>query len=166
MQNGVSIRRNGRGGGRWALGAAILALLAGTTGCTRPDPPAEHEHNHGPSPATRLEPNGATPETLAQAMDVPVYPGSRVPDGVSRAPQPDGHGGTRYELVMHTSDSVGEVSAFYRERLGLAAMEEGDHAQLIGKTPNGNDAIIRIVRDGEMTTIRVNVIAYGPEPPT
>ena len=141
------------------VGRLLLIIVAFVLfGCQREVPTAVPPATASGTPR---EEASLTPYGLAQAMDIPVYPGAEAPDGRSRAPFEDSHGGTRYELVLTTSDPLEKVVGFYRDKLKLDVMTTAGTAQAIGKTPRGNDLILSISREGATTAIHAKAIAYG-----
>lgn len=129
---------------------AALLLLAG---CSRQESPRPAEG------AGKGEEAVLTPQSLAEKADVPIYPGAKVPDGRSRAPYEIPNGETRVEIVMETPDPLAKVIAFYEAKVKQIGNASGP--LVAGKTPKGNDVLINVSRDGKLTTIKVNAIAYG-----
>lgn len=128
-----------------------LALLLAA--CAKPHesaPPTE------PS-AAKVVASALTPEDMARAMDVPVYPGATAPDGMSSAPEKRGDGSTHYAMVLATGDSPSKVLAWYAKGLDLPALG----GSIIGKTKKGNDLLIKVAPEAGRTLVRIKSIAYG-----
>lgn len=108
-----------------------------------------------PAPATVVK-TDLTPEGMAKAMDLPLYPGATTPDGMSSAPSVRDDGSTHYSMVLATNDPPAKVAAWYAKTLGLPTLG----GSIFGKTKKGNDASIRVSAEAGRTLIRLKSIAY------
>jgi len=133
-------------------------LLA--AGCTR-GPGLPEQVGDDPSARTTTAVNSpSTPEELAAKCDVPMYPGSDAPQGMSRSPHKDSDG-THYDLVLTTSDPPKKVASFYADRLKAQSSTSDDNLMVVAKTPKGNDALITVSAEGGKTVVRIRALAYG-----
>lgn len=118
--------------------------------------PAEAPQSPAPAPAPiAAAPVDTTPEAMAKAMDVPLYPDAEAPQGMSTQER-RGDGSTHYSLVLATKDSPAKATAWYAERLKTQAMG----GMVAGRTSNGNDVIVTAKVEAGRTLIRVKSIAY------
>ena len=145
---------------------SLLAISLVLIGCSKPaDQPApDTTKPTTEKPVTKAETPkqeaNLTPATLAEKIDAPLYPGSEAPDQMTRPPVDDKFGGTRYELVLATKDSIDKVAQFYQDKLHLDALARDNGKQLIGKSPKGNDLLIMVGTEAGRTMIRFKAIAY------
>lgn len=133
-----------------------LALLL--TACSKPTTPPVAV---SPPPAQKVVPTDITPEAMAEAMDVPTYPGVEAPEGMSSIPAKRPDGSTHYSLVLATKDPVDKVAGWYTKRLGLAAMPGMGGQTIIGSSKKGNDLLVTIAPEAGRTLIRLKSIAYA-----
>jgi hypothetical protein len=139
------------------LVAATVVLLSG---CNR-GPSLPEQPSDDPSARTTTLVNPVdTPEELAKRCDLPIYPGAKAPDGMSRMPRKDPGGGTAYDLVLTTHDDKSRVTSFYSKVLKKPALRSKEGNQIMGRTPKKNDAIVTVTSDGGETMIRINAISY------
>jgi len=89
---------------------------------------------------------------LSAKADIPIYPGSEVPEGQSKVTPADLE--TRYELNMVTSDSVDKVAEFYKAKLKLDKRGTSTSADMMGVTPKGELAQIKIETQSGKTHIQ------------
>lgn len=143
---------------RSVFGFALLVLLAGCTrGPALPEQPADDPSAR----TTTLVNTVSTPQELAERCDVPLYPGSQAPDGMSRTPRKNPDGSTSYDLVLTTKDNKDRVTSFYADKFKLEPIRSKDGNRIMGKTAKKNDAIVTVSSEGGQTVIRINAIAYG-----
>ena len=122
--------------------------------CSKPaetPPPAAKPPATGP----KVE-SPKTPEAMAKAMDVPLYPGATAPDGLSTAPEKRTDGGTRYSLVLATKDTPEKALAWYGDH--LRAQSVG--GMVAGMSPKGNNVIVTAKVEAERTLVTIKSIAY------
>lgn len=131
-----------------ALAACSRAPETPAAGGSTPPPPA-------PPVASDL-----TPEGMAKAADVPMYPGALAPDGLSSAPRRGQDGTTHYTLVLATEDSPQKAAAWYASALKLKAVPGMGGVSILGKSKKGNDLMITIGPEAGRTLIRIRSIAY------
>lgn len=124
-----------------------FVLLATLVGCSQDSPS---------TPTKPTEPLGelATPQDLAKRADVPIYPGSSMPENRSNIKR-DGPE-ARYEIVLLTSDKPEKVIAFYKEKLPKGQVVGTQYMPL---TPKGNFASITASPEGSLTKISIVVRA-------
>lgn len=89
---------------------------------------------------------------LATKADIPIYPGATVPEGQSKVTSSSAE--TRYEIDMVTPDSVDKVARFYKDKLHLDRQGSSGTADMMGVTPKGELARIKIESKGGKTTIQ------------
>ncbi len=95
-----------------------------------------------------------SPTELAAKADVPLYPGAELPDGKSNVRSDQGS--SRYEILMSSPDPVDKILKFYGQKLQKAErMPGGDN--LMGMTPKGHYASVKVVRGEDKTDITVVV---------
>ncbi len=133
----------------------VLALA----GCSH-DPSAPEKPSDDPSARTTTNYTPPTPEELSKLCDVPMYPGSKAPDGLSRMPRKDADG-THYELVLTTNDPVEKAAKFYLSYMKQPPGPGGKAPTVVGTTPHGNMAIIQVSSEGDHTVVRIKSIASG-----
>ena len=121
--------------------------------CSKPAP--------APTATAAVPPKSAavpeSPEAMAKAMDVPIYPGAEAPDGLSSRPDVRSDGSTHFSLVLATKDAPAKALAWYGDH--LAAQTLG--GMVAGKTPKGNDVIVTAKTEAGRTLVRIKSIAYG-----
>lgn len=151
---------------RRPLPLVLIALGLLGTGCAtsketpQANPPVtKTAEASGDAPASKepSAPADLTPESIAKAADVPLYPGAQAPDGMSMMPKKRDDGSTHYSLVLATNDPVKKVAAWYTEKLNLRAMS----GMIIGKSPKGNDLILKIAPEAGRTLVHIKSIAYS-----
>ncbi len=101
-----------------------------------------------------------TPEGMAKAMDVPLYPGAEAPDGLSVAPVRSKDGSTRYSLVLATKDPVDKAATWYADRLRSTAPKFQGGRSIFAQSPKGNDLQIVVAPEAGRTLIRIKSMAY------
>lgn len=139
------------------LATATFVLIAG---CSRgPSLPDQPSGDPSARTTTLINPV-STPQELALRCDVPIYPGSKAPDGMSRMPRQNPGGGTTYDLVLTTKDDKTKVTRFYSKVFKKEPLRSKDGTQIMGRTPKKNDAIVTVTSDGGQTFIRINAISY------
>lgn len=134
-----------------------LALLL--VACAKPQTPAVPAVEAPAKPPAAASAN-LTPESLAKAMDVPLYPGAEAPDRMSSMPETRPDKSVHYSLVLATTDDVDKVAAWYEKQLGLKVMPGMGGKSIVGKTKTGNDVIVTIGPEAGRTMIRVKAIKY------
>jgi hypothetical protein len=145
------------------LGALIAGVAVALSACSRgpaiPDQPLDDPSTR----TTTLSNPPSSPMELAKECDVPMYPGAKAPDGMSRLPRKNQDGSMTYDLVLTTNDSPEKVANFYAEGLKLKATKAGGAVHLMGKTPKKNDVILTIESGAGQTIVRISSIKYsGP----
>lgn len=103
-----------------------------------------------------------TPESVAKAADVPLYPGAEAPENMSTVPEHRSDGSTHYSLVLATSDPAKKVAEFYAERLKSRAVSTSHGLSIFTKSPKGNDVSVLVGTEAGRTLVRIKSIAYGP----
>ena len=131
-----------------------VALLAAA--CAKPAEPT----SDSPAPATVAK-SDLTPEKMAEAMRVPLYPGSNAPDGMSSAPEKRDDGSMHYSLVLATKDPVEKVGDWYAKKLNLEDMPGLGGKSIVGMLTDGTNVIITIGPEAGRTLIRVKSIVYA-----
>ncbi|RYG25401.1 hypothetical protein EON82_07225 [bacterium] len=131
-----------------------VALLA--LGCAKQAPPAESD----PAPATVAK-SDLTPEKMAVAMRVPMYPGATAPDGMSSAPEKRDDGSMHYSMVLATKDPVDKVGDWYAKELDLDDMPGMGGKSIVGMLKDGTNVIITIGPEAGRTLVRVKSIVYA-----
>ena len=113
------------------------------------------------SPEVKIEKGGAGSDAEEVAtMDVPPYPGSTATEGGgSLGAAGFGIAAQEYE----TSDSVDQVVAFYKEKLGnkLSIHESGGNAVLQVKTGTNSLTTISLSRDEAAGHTKINIMRIG-----
>jgi hypothetical protein len=113
------------------------------------------------TPEVRIEKGGAGSEAEEVAtMDVPPYPGATATEGGGSLGAA-GFGIAAQEYV--TSDSVDQVIAFYKEKLGnkLSLHESGGNAVLQVKTGANSLTTISLSRDEAAGHTKINIMRIG-----
>jgi hypothetical protein len=132
----------------------LLALLI--VGCAKP---TEAPTTDVPE-AGKIVKIDMTPEQMAKAMDIPMYPGSTAPDGLSSAPQKRDDGSTHYSLILATNDPVKVVAAWYAKQTGIEAKADARGVSLVGSTKNGANLILGVKAEAGRTLIDIKAIVY------
>lgn len=139
---------------RWIWSSLLLTAAGCSRGPALPEQPSED-----PSARTTTAYNPpSTPQELAAQCDVPIYPGAKAPDDMSRMPRHD-NDGVHYELVLTTKDPVGKVADFYSKQLKLPVDKLQTTPSIVGETPKGNDLILTFNTELGQTVIRIKSIA-------
>ena len=136
----------------------LPALTLSAFGCSRTEPTPEPGPDDPSARTTTAFNAPETPTEVAAKCDVPMYPGSTAPQGMSHMPRQDSEG-THYELVLATKDSPAKVASFYGSDLHLEPKIVGDKANLMGLTPKKNAVIIDAAPEAGQTIIRIKAIA-------
>lgn len=131
-----------------------VALLAAA--CAKPPAPTEESPE-----AARVVKVDLTPEQMAKAMRVPMYPGATAPDGMSSAPDKRDDGSMKYSMVLATKDPVLKVSQWYEKELHLEDMPGMAGTSIVGMLKDGTNVIITIAPEAGRTLIRVKSIVYA-----
>jgi hypothetical protein len=141
-----------------ALTVALATLLCA---CSR-EPSIPDKPSDDPSARTTTIHNPPqTPQAASTACDVPMYPGAKAPDGMSRMPRVNQDGSTTYNLVLTTNDTPQKVADFYSNDLKIAPVKTDIGLRIMGKTPKKNDAIVTIESEAGETVVRISSIAYA-----
>ncbi len=96
-------------------------------------------------------------QEISEEAGIPIYPGSSLPEGKSSvtADGPE----TQLLLVMITTDPVKKVVDFYSKKLPKVDARQGaTSADIIGPTPKGTLAHLKISTDGKKTTIQATAV--------
>ncbi len=132
----------------------VVALLA--IGCAKP---AETTTPEAPEPG-KIVKIDMTPEEMAKAMDIPMYPGSTAPDGLSSAPVKRDDGSMHYSLVLATNDPVKKVADWYATQTGIAAKQDARGVSLVGSTKGGVNLILGAATEAGRTLVTIKAIVY------
>ena len=129
-------------------------------GCSSQAKPAEEAVKAAPAPTPVVaNTSGLTPEQVATQADLPIYPGASFPDGVSKPPTKDSNGKLHVYLVMTTPDSADKVISFYKAKeQKMEVVPDSKVTQVMGETPKGNMAILKVSSDKKGTTIDISSI--------
>ncbi len=138
------------------LSIAIVCVFA--SGCYRDEPGdlkanASKAEDKG-NPQREIPENGIamSKNDLAAKADIPLYPGSITPEGLSKiVPSSTG---TKYEINMTTSDPVSKVADFYQAKLHLDKQGASNAIDMFGMTPKGLLAKIKIGTKNGKTEIQ------------
>lgn len=95
---------------------------------------------------------------MALQADIPIYPGATFPNGVTKAPAKDSNGKLHVYLVMTTKDPAEKVLDFYKGKGQMEVTKEAKASQVMGVTPKGNMAIIKVATGASETTIDISSI--------
>lgn len=135
--------------GRYLLACALLCVpLLGCSPSQKPSPapgsgaaaPIEL-----PKPAAETGP-GPDEKDLPKALDLPLYPGSKVVDNKKTA--------SSLHVTLETVDPVKKVVDFYNSH-GIPGVAKSDAGQSMGSTKNGSLVIIDISRKEGKTKIMI-----------
>ena len=137
---------------------AIVAVL--TSACSRGPSLPEQPQDDPSTRTTTLSNPPSSPQEVAQQCDVPIYPGAKAPDGMSRLARKNQDGSTTYDLVLTTPDPPQKVASFYAHGLNLPTTRSKSGLRLMGKTPKKNDAIVTIESEAGQTVVRISSMAY------
>lgn len=130
-------------------------VLAALFGCSETQKPSESPQvEKAPIPAD----TGLSPEKVALQADIPIYPGATFPNGVTKAPAKDSNGKLHVYLVMTTKDPAEKVLDFYKGKGQMEVTKEAKASQVMGVTPKGNMAIIKVATGASETTIDISSI--------
>lgn len=132
----------------------FVALLA--VGCAKPAETTEAAPATGAIVKTDL-----TPEQMAKAMGIALYPGATAPDGMSSAPAKRDDGSMHYSLVLATSDGPDKVGSWYAKETGLPAMPGAGGKSVVGALKDGTNVIITIGPEAGRTLIKIKAIVYS-----
>jgi hypothetical protein len=114
------------------------------------------------TPESVITPNPdqfTSPAGLAQKADVPLYPGADTPEGASTVQSSDK--GTRFEIVMSTTDPAPKVLKFYEGKLQHAEIITGG-TTVMGISPKGNYVSVKTSKVSNRTDINVVVTQENP----
>lgn len=139
----------------------LLPLALILVACAKPEEAPAPVVVKAPPKATPLEKAPDTPEAMAKAMDVPLYPGAEAPDRMSSAPEKRTDGGIGYSLVLATKDPVPAVAAWYGKQLKLPALPGKKGMTVVGLTGKGNQTIVNVAPEAGRTFIRIKSIVYA-----
>lgn len=131
-----------------------LALLLGA--CAKPADTTAPEA----APTGKVVQTDMTPDDMAKAMNIPLYPGSSAPDGLSSKPETRDDGSIHYSLVLATKDTPEAAGAWYAQKTGLTAMPGMGGKSIVGALPDGTNVIITIAPEAGRTLIRIKAIVY------
>lgn len=91
---------------------------------------------------------------LAAKADVPIYPGAETPEGTSTVQS--SKDGTRYEIVMSTTDIPEKVMKFYESKLQHAELMAAG-STVMGMSPKGHYVSVKTAHVSNRTDINVVV---------
>ncbi len=141
--------------------AGLLCIVI--TGCS--DPKSESTKTAASDKTEKLQ-NGIAmgKDELADKQGVPIYPGAVAPEG--RSSVTPGNGETKYVMELISSDPFKKVAAFYEQKLPkVSSICNSTGCDIIGPTPKGTLAQIKIGMTEGKTSISVVVIVEDPAKP-
>lgn len=100
-----------------------------------------------------------TVEEYATYSDIPIYPNALPLDSDPVVPTKDAGGYINYRMEMRTNDPIDSVRRFYLEQLKMEATGNQEAWNFMGKTKNGNEINLNLVRTENGTDIMMNSIS-------